>query len=87
MTAAVTQRSKEPIFVVAEQANDFRRDAALKLENRIDAAARFATAIDVIAEKHDGVAASALFSNLVEKVGERFEVAMDVADGDGRHAD
>ena len=86
MSAIIVQRSKEPVFVVAEQADDFGLDLVLKLQNGIHAAFGVWTPVDVVAQEDNRVTPATLAVNLVENVVKRRQISVDVADCNGSHA-
>lgn len=55
MTTAVPKCSREPVFVISEQAYHLCIGCVSKTQNRIDATPRIRTSVDVIAKEHDGV--------------------------------
>jgi hypothetical protein len=85
MTAMVAERSKQPVFVVAEQADHLCADVALKREHGIDAAVDVWASIDVVPEKHHGVVGGHLAANRVKHVGERSTIAVDVPNRNRGH--
>ena len=70
------------VLVVAAQADDPGRRALHELSHPGDNSRTFGAAVDVVAEEHDSVAGAEL-GQATEQLGQRREIAMDVADGKG----
>jgi len=85
MTGMVAERSKQPVFMVAEQTDDLCADVALKREDGIDAAFSVWASIDVVPEKHHGVVVGHLAANLVKRVVERSAIPVDVSNRNRGH--
>ena len=79
MTGVVTHRLQHPVLVVAAEADDRRRHLTREGENRVDAALRIGTSIDVIPERHYRIAAGDFRPKLVKEIRQRSKVSVDVA--------
>ena len=71
--------------MVPEQADDLCLDLSLKFENRVHAGSGVGTAVDVVAQEHDGVTSRHLVPNLDENVVQGLTIAVDIADRNGSH--
>jgi hypothetical protein len=85
MVSVVHHRLQQPVLVIAAQADDVARCLFSKRENSLDARFGIGTAVDVVAKKHNRIGRGGFVVNLRQKLLERFECAVDVANRDGRH--
>ena len=68
MTAMVVQCAKEPVLVVAEQADHLGADLVVESEDGVYATLAVVTPVDVVAQEDHGVIAGDLARHLFEQV-------------------
>jgi hypothetical protein len=71
--------------MIPTQAHDFASHLLLKLENRIDAALRIGSSVDVVAQEDDCILIGDLSSKEPQEISERQQVAVDIPDRDRCH--
>ena len=71
--------------MISTQTNNVAGDLLFERENRIDAALRVWTSVDVVAEKHHRIVLCHFNAKTCQQIRQRAEVPMNVSNGNRRH--